>query len=272
MTSHPPTRACLILAWSALSCILSGAEATPSKEAKHSQPPALRAPRIIAPLQFIDGRVSGSLTPQQRAKLLDRKVKPANEDWTSFLVIQNGDDRGYQQTPTIASYRDARERGASPWGTMDQQAELPFLIIDQTLKFLELSQPSSPPAQAFSLTNLPVNILRYNRPEEQEPVERDAAAGKTLQSYRKAGTLTHFKVKPPATLEFKDSGAFYRVTLLAAGDINHDGQEDQLVSSLQSPLEGFACNHEILVVLAPTQGKTISTIQPFSDFNKPTAE
>lgn len=261
-----PTRSFLLLAVSAFSGVSSTADASPAKE---SQPTELRAPRIVAPLVFIDGTVGGSPSPEQRANLLTRKVKPANEDWTSFLVIQG---EGYQDTPTIASYRAARNRGAAPWGTLDEVAQLPFLIIDQTLKFLELAQPSPPPAQAFSLLDLPVNVLRYNRPEEQEPVEQDAAAGKTLRSYRSEGKLSHFKAKPASTLEFEDSPCGYKLVLLAAGDINHDGFQDHLVSSLQFPLEGMSNNHEILVVLAPPPGKFIPTIQHFSDFTKPAAE
>lgn len=184
--------------------------------------------RLVCPLEFVDGMVSGEVSDASLAALLNRKLVVGAEDGYEFLRKQKA--TANIKTETISEYRAAIAQGARPRTNFEISMASYFVEAGGALRFLENCRDAKKSAFKDAwLQQLSTSMLEEFDSDQEAGQKRGKSDGVTLANYAKNKKLL-FTKSTPDRLEFEYGSRLYVVTYAASGDYDGDGFEDRLIS------------------------------------------
>jgi hypothetical protein len=217
-------------------------------------PHGLIHPVIIQPVKFKDGTLTGAVGASEIAAMGGRPLKIDDGHSDQFVSLKNVE----VQTATLASYRDAIQRGGEIIGGHAIASADRFCNGWAIWEFMSIAKPSR--LSIFEkdwLGSLPVGLIDWVGSEERREREADSKDGKRLLDYQKSGKIKKLLVKEKVvTFEGYRS---YRIEWLASGDYDGDGLEDRLICVDRWATEGSAFFSESCIV-SPKGSKNHSLV------------
>jgi hypothetical protein len=226
--------------------------------------------RVIKPIEFVEGNVTGEVNDELLAKLLNRKLIVGAKDGYEFL--KKDADSDYLRTETVAQYRKARAEGAGPWTTFDISMDGFFVNAGGVLRFLEKSKDAEKSAFKDNwMRQLSMSLTGWAGSDERLMHERDTAAGVSLADYARDKKI-QFKESSAKHLEFETEYRLYEVDWEASGDYDGDGFEDRLISVGWYYKGGSGRGYETYLAKYPDPKKSVVLLEDFRQVEFRTAD
>jgi hypothetical protein len=226
--------------------------------------------RVIKPIEFVEGNVTGEVNDELLAKLLNRKLIVGAKDGYEFL--KKDADSDYLRTETVAQYRKARAEGAGPWTTFDISMDGFFVNAGGVLRFLEKSKDAEKSAFKDNwMRQLSMSLTGWAGSDERLMHERDTAAGVSLADYARDKKI-QFKESSAKHLEFETEYRLYEVDWEASGDYDGDGFEDRLISMAWYYKGGTGRGYDTYLAKYPDPKKSVVLLEDFRQVEFRTAD